>query len=967
MNQDRWHRIEHLVEQALELPPEEQTAFIQKVCGDDEELRKEITSLLQYKEQAFSFIREFSENVVPPAFAEQSESTEGEDQRINTVVGHYQIIDILGRGGMGVVYKAMDTKLDRTVALKFLPSHLTRSKKDRQRFIREAKAAAALNHPNICIVHAVEEHEGQHFISMEFIDGQTLEELLETRELNSEATLEFASKFLDALAEAHEKGVVHRDIKPGNIMIDNKNRVKVMDFGLAKLRDASNLTREGTTMGTVQYMSPEQAIGKEIDHRTDIWSIGVVLYEMLAGKKPFGGVYDQAVIYSILNENPEPLNSLHADIPNALNKIVLKCLEKDPNDRYQTVKELAGDLNRFHTKVSGYSKENQPVGEISKKRVTQPGVTEKFSSNAPSLQSVKMIAGFALGIMILLFAGYLLLPLSESEISENTIAVLPLESISQNEDDIQFTNEMHVELVNRLAGIGELTVIARSSVLGYEPGERDFRKIGEELGVSTLMEGTVRRFEDQLMVSLELIDADNQGTIWSGSFEENVSDIFEIQSRIARQVANELHASLTEEEQQRLNERPTDNQQAYRLYLQGREFLSRSLIVEENLKTAQHFFNRAVEEDPSFAQAWAMQTYTYCWLYWFNKSNQEYLVRLRETAEEAQRLDPDLSETQLAVGLDQFWSSSDHEQTLFLFETALQQFPNEPLLHFFTALTHRRLGNWELLIEHLNKALELDPLKTNIYTELSFDYWLMRDYIKAESYLDQVTELKPDQEKQYNLYTYVGLSKDGTLDSYEQVWEEIYPLDPAVEEPLIWGRYNYLKRNWEEAIRGYEHLGETAANDEARYILRDYLIGVAYDRQGSRTEALKYYESAKQHLEKLVEEFPNEARYRSALGRVYARLGENENAIIEGEKAVELIPTSQNANQGPLYEWFLAEIYAWTGHEDQAIDKLEYLLSIPSRVHRNDLRLEPIWDPLRNHPLFQELIAGEDEPYLEGL
>ena len=580
------------------------------------------------------------------------------------------------------------------------------------------------------------------------------------------------------------------------------------------------------------------------------------------------------------------------------------------------------------------------------------------------------------GIVILLvLIGYWLFPTSgtPSPSTNNKIAVLPLESISTEPEDIQFTDGVHEELINRLAGIGDLAIIARSSVLGYAPGQRDFRSIGQELGVSSLMEGTVRRIGDRLRVSVQLIDVKSLSTLWSGSFDENIDDVFEIQSRIAQQVAAELHASLTIEEQVRLDERPTDNPEAYRLYMLGREYLSRtvSLGLVENTLAAEQLFIRSLDLDPEFAQAWGMLAFSYSRLYWFHGRSSDHLQKMKEAAEWALFYGPNLAETYLANGVLLFWTSTNQEQTLAHFEAALKLYPNNPLLHQMTAYTHRSLGNWEKLIEHLEKTLVLDPLNTNMHTELAYDYWMMRNYNKAETYVDRLIDLKPNETSSFTLWykANIVLSRDGTLDGYEYWWDQIRPLDPAIEYPLWWGEYNTLKGDWKEALRGYRSIeNEVAWQFETEYVLRKYLIAKTLDFQGNRSEALQIYEQTREELETLRDKNPDMARYRMSLGKVYSRMGEHEKAIREAEIASELLDFHrQDAENHPDIETHLAEIYARSGREDLAIDRLEFVLSVPSMVHRNDLRIDPKWDPLRDNPRFQELIAGEDKPFIEGL
>ena len=893
---------------------------------------------------------------------------------INQTISHYTITDKLGEGGMGVVYKARDTKLERDVALKFLPQHLTSSEEDRQRFIREAKAAAALNHPNICTIHSVEEYNGKQFISMEHIDGQTLQNKLDTHSLTLKTAVEYAVQIADALAKAHGRGIVHRDIKPSNIMIDEDGRIKVMDFGLARMKGTEGLTQAGTTVGTLRYMSPEQVRGEAVDHRSDLFSFGVVLYEILAGHRPFRGEHQAATLYSIANEDPPPLKEVKPDIPQKLSDIVEKLLQKEPVRRYQSTDRLSEDLKACLNELSGTTESlSKPNNRPEEPSLTADGRKESSDSdstsitiNLPSLNSRTGMVSLAAGLSLLVLIGYGLYSLSGSpELpSDNTLAVLPLESVSQDPEDVQFTDGIHEELINRLAGIGELAVIARSSVLNYPPENRDLQTIAEELGVSSLMEGTVRRAGDRLRVSVQLINVDNLTTLWSNSYDEHFYDVFEIQSRIAREVAGELQATLSPVERQRLEERPTESPQAYNFYMQAREYLSRSKYQANYLITAEQLLRRALEEDPQFPHAWAMLGVAYSDLYWFHGHTPERLDQMREAAERAQLLAPDLPETKLALGLYNYWLNPDPEQTLAYFESALQEFPNHPELHLFTAQTHRRLGNWDQVETHFKKAVELDPRNTNHYGELSYYYYLIRDYDKALEYSDRLIELLPDAPPLLRgMQALYVLRRDATFDGYENWRKEIHPLDPVEIAPFWWGyQYYWNKRNWEKALRSVKSIqGEIVMETETAYWLRDYFKAKIYDRLGEPATALEYYEQLRLHLESLTQEHPDDPRYRVELGKVYARMGKTEEAIREGVLATELMPFDNNAFEGAWFEWQLAYIYTWSGYADEAIDLLEHQLSIPSIVSRNSLRNDPDWDPLRDHPRFRELIAETDE------
>lgn len=588
----------------------------------------------------------------------------------------------------------------------------------------------------------------------------------------------------------------------------------------------------------------------------------------------------------------------------------------------------------------------------------------------PALRSKKGVASLATGIILLVLVAFGLFSLLNSPPAppDNSLAVLPLKSINKNPEDLKFTEDVHEELTNRLAGIKDLKVISRNSVLGFSAGERDLRQIGEDLGVSSLLEGTVHRTGDRFRVSVQLIDVNSLANTWSGHYEEHIDAVFAIQSRITQEVAEELQASLTEEQQKRLEERPTNNLQALSLYMKAREHLSHSVFDKENLRTAEALFRRALEKDPQFTHAWAMLSVTYSYLYSLHGKMPEDFEMLKNTAERAQLLNPNLPETHLAMGTYLYWSDIDHERTLSHFETALQRFSNDSELHFKAALMHRRQANWDLLFKHLKEALEHDPLNVSLYAQLAWNYYMIRDYEKAVSYLDRLAELGFDETTSLPFAMVIRSINEDSFEVIEKWKDQIHPSDPAIEMPFFWGWYNRGKRDWDESLRSFNNIeNEIIWSNETQYGLRNYWIAITLDRQGNRDEALAYYKKVKKHLEELRNEHPEEARYRTALGKVYARLGKYEKAIHEGEKAITLVPVSRNAATGALYELDLAEIYTWSNRKEQAIDKLEYTLSIPGHAHRILLRMDPRWDPLRDHPRFQELISGTDKPFMEDL
>jgi serine/threonine protein kinase len=428
---------------------------------------------------------------------------------IGKTISHYKIIEKLGGGGMGIVYKAQDTKLDRTVALKFLPPHMLSDKESEQRFISEAKAASSFDHPNICTIYEIDKtDEDQLFIAMACYEGETLKKTLEKGPVKIEEAIDIASQVAEGLNRAHQKGIVHRDIKPANIFITNDGLVKILDFGLAKVTSQSNMTKVGTTMGTIAYMSPEQTKGEEIDQRTDIWSLGVVFYEMLTGELLFKGDYEQAVIYSILNEEPKPVAEVRPDTPRQVQQIIQKMISKNPDERYQEIEEVLNDLK---------NPDEEKTAEDHSQKTVQRERKSKLSTRKITVAVISIIVVVALTYLVLL-------PGSDPDSSniEKSIAVLPFTDMSKDKDQEYFADGISDELLNLLAKIPELRVISRTSSFSYKGKNVTLEKIGEELDVTHILEGSVRKSGNTLRITTQLIKVADGSHLWSETYDRDM-------------------------------------------------------------------------------------------------------------------------------------------------------------------------------------------------------------------------------------------------------------------------------------------------------------------------------------------------------------------------------------------------------------------------------------------------------------
>ena len=561
---------------------------------------------------------------------------------IGKTISHYKILEKLGEGGMGVVYKAEDTELKREVAIKFLPHHIAASEEERQRFKVEAQAAAALNHPNITHVYAIEKHDDEMFIVMEYIKGQELKDKIEAGPLSIDDTLNLTIQIANGLQAAHEKGVIHRDIKSANIMLTEKGDVKIMDFGLAKVKGGPKLTKEQSTLGTASYMSPEQSRGEEVDHRTDIFSLGILLYEMLTGQLPFKGDYEQAITYSILNEDQESITALRTGIPMELERIVNKCLQKKADARYQHADELLVDLQ-----------------QIMKATEWNQGL-----SGTSNLRKV-LFAGVILSIVILAVVWYSFFR-SQLAPERKMLVVLPFENLGPPADEY-FADGITEEITSRLAGLHGLGVISRTSAMQYKNMEKTIAEIGEELGVGYVLTGTIRwdrGGSNRVRVTPQLIRVSDDTHLWTRTYEKLLEEIFAVQSDIAEEVAKQLDLNLLEPERKALLEKPTDNLQAYDFYLRGKQYAAQHQSRQEQSQAVE-MYEKAINLDSTFALAYANLSDTQSLIYFFSfDETSKRLSKAKAAADKALALQPNLPDAHVALAYYYYRGRKDFDRAL---------------------------------------------------------------------------------------------------------------------------------------------------------------------------------------------------------------------------------------------------------------------------------------------------------------
>jgi serine/threonine-protein kinase len=610
---------------------------------------------------------------------------------IGKTISHYKILEKLGEGGMGVVYKAQDTKLDRIVALKFLPKYFLCDNEAKIRFEHEAKAASALNHTNITTIYEIDESEGECFICMEYVEGKLIKELIKEKALSIQDILNISIQIAEGLNAAHEKGIVHRDIKSDNIKLTPRGQVKIMDFGLAKLRGVSKVTKTGSTLGTLAYMSPEQVQGVELDQRSDIFSFGVVIYEMIAGQLPFKGEHEAAIIYSIINETPEPLTRFKPNVPEELQRIINKALEKNREMRYQHVDDLSADLRKVRTEV-------------------EAGLTKTLETSKKLMPS---------------------------------IAVLPFTNLSADKEQEYFCDGMAEEIINALTQVEGLSVVARTSAFSFKGKDIDIREIGRKLNVETLLEGSVRKAGNRLRITAQLVNVADGYHLWSKRYDREMEDIFAIQEEISLSIVNKLKVNLLKEEKAKLVKRYTDDPEAYSLYLKGRYFWNRR--YEGGLQKGIECFQEAIDKDPLYALAYAgiADCYNIFAHFGFLPPREGY-SKAKSAVAKALEIDDTLAEAYASLGWIKTFYDWDWAEAEKAFKRALELNPNYAAAHYFYGLYLSITGHGVEAFAEVKKSVELDPLWLVVNAVLGLGLYWWRQYDEAIEQLQKTLEMDPN-------------------------------------------------------------------------------------------------------------------------------------------------------------------------------------------------------------------------------
>jgi serine/threonine protein kinase/TolB-like protein/Flp pilus assembly protein TadD len=866
--------------------------------------------------------------------------------------GDYELIEVIGRGGQGVVYRARQKSLNRTVALKVIGLGHWASEAHLKRFRREAEAAASLDHSGIVPIYEVGERDGSCYFSMKLVEGGQLDEVSKREPMPIRRAVELIAKVARTVHFAHEHRILHRDIKPGNILLDQKGEPHLTDFGLARLVESeSTVTRTLEVLGTPSYMAPEQAVGNNaaISNATDVYGLGAVLYQLLTGHPPFAGGTTYETIKLLLDTEPRQPRLWNPKIDRDLSTICLKCLEKEPSRRYASALALAEDLERWL--------KHEPILARHTGIITR---SQKWVRRNPT--SALLAASL---VALAAASGWILW---KSDLRPHAmatgIAVLPFENLSEGKEHAFFADGVQDDILTKLAKIADLKVISRSSVMQYR-GKQDVRQIGNALRVSHVLEGTVRRAGGKLHVNAQLVDTRTDAGIWAEEYDRNVNDVFAIERDVAQSIANRLRAKVSARELAAIQERPTKDLAAYDFYvraiplIEGEAFSSNH---EKDLSQALDLLNRAVTRDPTFFLA-------YCWLArthdtFYNDDIDHTPARLalaRSAIDSAFRLKPDSGEAHLALALHLYWGYFDYDRARAELAIARRSLPNNAQLFEVTGLIDRRQGRWADAVRDFEKASELDPRNFFLVRTLGGLCFGSRAYEQASKALDRAYALNPSD---------IGtrIDRGGELEMHwradtrrwHAVIEKILADDPATAEDQLMKEERFrlalFERDFVTANRTVAMLPQKNPFDDGHS--RDFWAGVVARAKGDSAGALTIFAAARTEQEQSVRARPDDASLLSGLGIIDAALGRKEEALREGRRAVELVPLDDKFLSLPQFVTNLAWIYAWTGERDLAVQQLETVAKIPGGPTYGELRLDPVWDSLRGDPRFEKIVAA---------
>lgn len=868
--------------------------------------------------------------------------------------GDYEVQEEIGRGGQGVVYRARQKSLNRTVALKVIGLGNWASEAHVKRFRREAEAAARLEHPGIVPIHEVGEHDGSCYFSMKFVEGGQLDQVVGREPMSPRSAVELIAKVARTVHYAHEHGILHRDIKPGNILLDAKGEPHLTDFGLARLVETeSTVTHTLEVLGTPSYMAPEQAVGNNIavSSVTDVYALGAVLYQLLTGHPPFAGGTTYETIKLLLDTEPRQPRLLNPKIDRDLSTICLKCLEKDPQRRYSSALALAEDLERWL--------KHEPI------RARRTGVFTQGTKWVRRNPSVAVMAAILLALavpsgVIIWKSEFVRQPLTTG------IAVLPFENLSDDKEHAFFADGVQDDILTKLAKIADLKVISRTSVMQYR-GKQNAREIGNALRVSHVLEGSVRRDGARIHLNGQLIDTRTDTHVWAEEYDRDLRDMFAIQSEIARKVADLLHAKISTPEKLAIESKPTADLTAFDLYTRAKNILleGHNQTKAEYLE-AVDLLNQAVARDPSFFDAYCQLAYAHDWFYFDWLDHTPARLALAEAAiQAAARLRPDAGETHLARAQNLYRGHGDYDGALAELETARQTLPNDFRVPWLMGLIQRRQGHWQESTRNLERSAELNPRNIEPRTSIATNYTFLRRYADLKSALARTLAVFPNDLDTAYWPAYVEFQAKADTRPLHQMIDSMRPTNPTPMSNIAdwWLACALAERDTTAAKDASDARGENSIDLGGEvFFNRSFVEGLIARMRNDEGKAQPAFVAARAEQEKVLQAQPNDSQELGLLGLIDAYLGRKEEALREGRSAVELVPVEKDPIEGVRRMANLAMIAAGVGDKDLAFEQLETIIRRPSPLSYGGLKLFPWWDPLRGDPRFEKIVEEAKQP-----
>ena len=925
MSAERWDRVCAILDDAMALPAADRAAFIEKACDGDSALMAEVQSLLASTNDASLFFRSLADTVVQPAISAAIDDP-ALDPHLQRTYGTYRVESWLARGGMGTVYRARDERLDRIAALKFLPPNRVADAEARDRLLREARAASALDHPNICTIFGVEQTPGgEPFIAMALYDGETLAARVGRGPVPVAESVRITTQVARGLVYAHARGIAHRDLTPRNLMLTADGITKILDFGLASAAGAGE--KHGAS-GTVPYMSPEQVRQDQLDPRTDVWSLGVVWYEMLTGQRPFQGDDASGTIRAIQAAAPRPIREVRPEVPRAVAALIGRMLAPSAADRPNAASLLAA---------------LEALGD--------GPATIRRRVLVTALATATVVVAAAIAFTKLRDAP----PATATSVSR--VAVLPFTNLSPDSQHAFIAAGVEDEVLAQLSKVPGLRIVSRRNE--RPDTTTSITDIGRTLGVDAVVRGSVQRIGDQVRVRAQLIDTKSREYLWAEYYDRPAKDLFGIRTEIALGIANALHAPLAPDERNRVVRQPTTNPDAYDAYLAGRAFHTRPGFDPANLRLAERSYSRAVALDPDFALAYAHLSAVLSRQYGSSgDEGRQPIDAAKQAADRAIQIAPDLPEAHLALGLYEFYGNRDDARAMAELEIARRGMSNSGEVAMALGAIQRHQGRWSDMLASFRQGTELDPRNAGVHYALAEAYAEVHRYPDAIASYNRVVALDPEFELARVARADAMRKWKGDLQPLRAVLDSVpKSYDPAGAVTAYRWRLHMFAREYDAAAAAVSASGRATLEMAGSAVPVSALLGISYRLASRYAAAEQKMDEARATLTSAVNRRPRDAARRMLLAECYAGLGRDVDAVREARRAASDGPAARDALTGELLAVALARVYVQTEDTDRALETLEAVAGQPVGPSVRELRLDPRWDSLREEPRFKQLLT----------